>query len=897
MGDAALKTLDPSVKYETRYCIPLWVRDEQIRANIKRAPGRIQAGEDTDEPCAIVGYGPSLAKTWKQVRKFKTIITCSGAHKFLLERGITPTMHIEVDPREHKIELLGEPHPDVTYYPASCVHPKYLSHLLDHGAQVKLWHVFAKDGESEQVIPRGEFMVTGGCDVGMRAMTIARFLGHKKLHIFGLDGSEGDTGKHAGKHPNQPKASLPTIVNGREFRSTPALLESAKMVFHELDQLHDVEFKFYGDGMIQEMAKTYQRKPAHPNSMLAAVKPRLISDEMRELNARLHTENPYYGSGGSKYAETVLKMKTQEINSILDYGCGKSQLAKSLPFPIWQYDPAVPEFSETPRPADLVVCTDVLEHVEPEHLQFVLDDLRRCVLQVGYFVIHLGAAKKTYADGRNAHLIQQPASWWKKKLERFFDIATAQQNGNDLHVVVAPRTAKDDPSAIMGVRGKDGIKSRFHTPNETTRWRAETLTTKEPITLDWIESMRKGETMWDVGANVGGYTVWAGVRGVNVIAFEPEAENYALLNRNIALNNLDATAYCLALSDRRQFNQLHLSARQLGGSCHTFGAETGPHGDERHTGLVQGCFATTIDDLIAQGLPAPDHIKIDVDGLEGQVIAGASRLLASGKVKTLLIETNPKLESHTDMIEWLEASGYWFDPAQAEASARKDGPFKGCAEIVFHAPVAEAAQDLGAHIRDAIANARIIAEPFPHMVVEGLFPADVFRDIAASLPPDAAYASLEAARGTKGYPQRYVHGMDDEPLSALSRLLRQGWLKSLLCAKFGILPDCSDEAVLLRDFAGYRIGPHCDTPAKIVTALIYLRDASAGTTLYEPKDKTAPRELGRHYPFAEFEPVATVPAKANSALIFLNGPQAFHGVEPFEGPGTRDILLYDLRAK
>jgi hypothetical protein len=176
--------------------------------------------------------------------------------------------------------------------------------------------------------------------------------------------------------------------------------------------------------------------------MIGFAKPQLISAEYCSLNAKLHRENVSYGVGGGKHAATVLKLaESIKSTSVLDYGCGKGYLAKELPFPIWEYDPAVPGKEESPRPADIVVCSDVLEHIEPEKLAFVLDDLRRCVKKVGYFVIHTGPSSKILADGRNSHLLQKGANWWKKKLRKFF---TVPDNGiilkNPLiYAVVGPK--------------------------------------------------------------------------------------------------------------------------------------------------------------------------------------------------------------------------------------------------------------------------------------------------------------------------------------------------------------------------------------------------------------------------------------------------------------------------
>ena len=112
------------------------------------------------------------------------------------------------------------------------------------------------------------------------------------------------------------------------------------------------------------------------------------------------------------------------------HGCGKSTLANNLPFHINQYDPCIEKYAGTPEAADIVVCTDVLEHIEPDYLDNVLDDLQRLTRKVGFFTVATRPAVKTLSDGRNAHLIQRPVEWWVPKLcERF--MLTMIQNFND----------------------------------------------------------------------------------------------------------------------------------------------------------------------------------------------------------------------------------------------------------------------------------------------------------------------------------------------------------------------------------------------------------------------------------------------------------------------------------
>lgn len=441
-----VRQLDLAQPQKVSYCVPLWLRDEQVKLAIQRTAKRLQPPTElSDEAVAIVGYGPSLRETWEQVREFKTIFSCSGAHRFLIDRGIVPTYQVAVDPLPgHTVRLIGAPHPSVKYLICSTCHPDVFDHL--EGYDVTLWHCFPGEDEAMRILPRGEWALTGGCDVGLRSLALARFLGFRNLHVFGLDGSSptNENGRHAADHPNPIQATCTVEVGGRIFYTTPSMLEAARTTEHELQQLPDVTATFYGDGLIQHLAKGFKPAVQRP-SLFAYNKPELISAEMLDLNAKLHQTVPQYGVGGAKHAKVVLSLvetlkrsSAHGLPSVLDYGCGKSGLARELPFPIFEYDPAIPGKQESPRPADLVVCTDVLEHVEPDKILFVLNDLKRCVKQTGYFVIHTGPAKKVYADGRNTHLTQRGLDWWRQKISKFFLIGKIWPKGIELHFLVAP---------------------------------------------------------------------------------------------------------------------------------------------------------------------------------------------------------------------------------------------------------------------------------------------------------------------------------------------------------------------------------------------------------------------------------------------------------------------------
>lgn len=244
---------------------------------------------------------------------------------------------------------------------------------------------------------------------------------------------------------------------------------------------------------------------------------------------------------------------------------------------------------------------------------------------------------------------------------------------------------KSLPEAISVVR--QGLEVSFTVVNGVTAWRASSLMTKEPGTVAWIEEFSPGQTLVDVGANVGMYSLCAArFRDVKVYAFEPESQNYAILNRNIHRNGLQeqVTAYCVALSDGTRYDALYLSDFIIGGSCHTFGERIGPDGQPMAPAFRQGCFSTTLDAMVAEGVvPVPDHIKIDVDGIEPKVISGARETLSDKRVKSVLIEINTMLEKHWDIIDLMLGLGFDYSQEEADRARRTEGPFAGTGNYVF----------------------------------------------------------------------------------------------------------------------------------------------------------------------------------------------------------------------
>lgn len=171
----------------------------------------------------------------------------------------------------------------------------------------------------------------------------------------------------------------------------------------------------------------------------------LITEDYRRMQQELH-RNPQYGVASVEYAPLVADvLRAQGLREVLDYGAGKGRLGQALrerfklPVTIHHYDPAIPEWAATPEPRELVACIDVLEHIEPELLPNVLDDLQRLTRRIGVFTVHTGPAVKILADGRNAHLNQKPASWWLPQFLARFDLVAFNRVDKGFWLVVEAR--------------------------------------------------------------------------------------------------------------------------------------------------------------------------------------------------------------------------------------------------------------------------------------------------------------------------------------------------------------------------------------------------------------------------------------------------------------------------
>jgi hypothetical protein len=232
--------------------------------------------------------------------------------------------------------------------------------------------------------------------------------------------------------------------------------------------------------------------------------------------------------------------------------------------------------------------------------------------------------------------------------------------------------------------------------------------------------------------------------------------------------------------------------------------------------------------------------------------------------------------------------------------------------------------DPEAHLTYKVANAPIALFPFPHIFVRDVFPGDFYAELRRHLPPPASLKSLlELGRVGKGYPAgRTVLPLTREHIAGLDEPYRSFWLKTgewLVAGGFGLTVlqkfggllaqrfqnlaavDFYNEALVIRDETRYALGPHTDSPSKVLSFLFYLpadeSRAHLGTSMYVPKEPGFTSTGAEAYhPFDRFQRLVTMPYVPNALFAFMKTPVAFHGVEPIvdENP-ERSLLLFDIR--
>jgi FkbM family methyltransferase len=199
---------------------------------------------------------------------------------------------------------------------------------------------------------------------------------------------------------------------------------------------------------------------------------------------------------------------------------------------------------------------------------------------------------------------------------------------------------------------------KFFVPNQLVEWRVDTYFSKEPETLEWIDSFQEKENLifWDIGANIGLYSIYNYLKHPKstTIAFEPSSLNLRVLTRNISINNLEKNIKVVTtpLTNKKNiFQEMKEVQFVEGGALNSFGEKFDFEGKEFKPTMKYNLLGTTINYLLENSiLDIPDYIKIDVDGIEHLILEGGDKFLNNKKVKSLSIEVNENFREQYDKV-------------------------------------------------------------------------------------------------------------------------------------------------------------------------------------------------------------------------------------------------------
>lgn len=210
--------------------------------------------------------------------------------------------------------------------------------------------------------------------------------------------------------------------------------------------------------------------------------------------------------------------------------------------------------------------------------------------------------------------------------------------------------AKLKEKSALSINGK---KIFLSTPNFLNRYRHKTFFTKEPETLTWMDSFEENAVFYDIGANVGLYSIYAAIKkDVQVFCFEPSFFNLEFLARNIFINQLTdrISIFPVALNDKVSISNFQLTSTEWGGALSTFEKGFDDSGNKIQSKFIYNTIGFDLDHLVeVTKIPFPDYVKIDVDGLEHFIIGGAQNVIK--KAKSVLVEINDNFEEQRSTSE------------------------------------------------------------------------------------------------------------------------------------------------------------------------------------------------------------------------------------------------------
>jgi len=210
-------------------------------------------------------------------------------------------------------------------------------------------------------------------------------------------------------------------------------------------------------------------------------------------------------------------------------------------------------------------------------------------------------------------------------------------------------------------------KINFYIPNQTIEWRVKSFFTKEPETLEWIDSFNNNDkfVLWDIGANIGLYSIYAALKHSNceIVSFEPSTSNLRTLSRNISINNLEnkIKIFTNPLSNKTDsFLKMKEGNFLEGGALNSFGETFNFEGKDFKSEMNYQLLGKSINSILDNKiLKVPNYIKIDVDGIEHLILEGGTKYLNNEDLLSLSVEINENfIDQYEKVLKIMQESGF-----------------------------------------------------------------------------------------------------------------------------------------------------------------------------------------------------------------------------------------------
>lgn len=446
------------------------VTRDDLFANIKE---NVSGGEYTplytepydERTFVMICGGPSIADHLEEIREKslrpdKYFVVCSNmTGGYLLERNIVPHVHFILDPTERKkLDVaVGKTSKDIQYWINVACHPAVFGALKEQGIKPYAFLAdFDADGKAVQTVKQsmtpgqpGMMAIQGGTMAGLRALNLADALGFRDFEYYGFDAAVRLVPGGAQPYAYEKKRGEAIIEVScdrcdEKFNTTLVFQKQVNEFIQWRHNLAGMNIRIIGGGLVAHYLEHIEHlEGAHHHGT------QRFTEEYAKLQQELHAAG-HYGVTGQMYMPTIFHAISQLAKlhgavSVLDYGSAQGSTMKVVRDHFWFppdvedhcYDPFVPGSDKEPEPADLVICTDVMEHVEPQCTKAVLDHIASLTKRIAFFSISMRMANKSLSDGRNAHVNIRDTEFWLREMRRRFIMSEAKvsADGDTLLVI------------------------------------------------------------------------------------------------------------------------------------------------------------------------------------------------------------------------------------------------------------------------------------------------------------------------------------------------------------------------------------------------------------------------------------------------------------------------------